>query len=152
MNTSKLSAKSRIRIRRTPAEVFAAFADAEKMSKFWFVRRDRGLAEGEKSTWFLGAGPDAYSFDVHVKELREAERIVIDWQGPDGNYTQVVWEFEAVDDGDTILTIEETGFTGDSEAIVAQVVDSTCGFNQVIVAAKAFIEHGVELNVVKDHA
>ena len=36
--------------------------------------------------------------------------------------------------------------------IVAQVVDSTCGFNQVIIAAKALVEHGIELNVVADHA
>lgn len=50
-----------------------------------------------------------------------------------------------------ILTIEETGFTGSPEAIMACALDSTGGFNQVIVAAKALLEHGVALNVVADH-
>ena len=152
MSIENLSAKARIRIQRPPAEVFAAFADAEKMSKFWFTRRDNGLAEGETSTWCLGAGPDAYAFDVHVREVREPEKIVIEWEGLDGRLTAVAWKFEATGDGDTILTIEETGFTGDNDSIVAKVVDSTCGFNQVIIAAKAYIEHGIALNVVADHA
>ncbi|MDJ0919027.1 MAG: SRPBCC domain-containing protein [Woeseiaceae bacterium] len=152
MSIRNLSAKAKIRIRRSPPEVFAAFADAEKMSKFWFSRRDDGLVEGETLMWYLGAGPDAYSFEIQVKEIREAKRIVIDWQGLDGHYTQVAWEFEEEDDGDTVLTIEETGFSGDEESIVAQVVDSARGFNQVIVAAKALVEHGIELNVVADHA
>ncbi len=128
------------------------FADAEKMSKFWFSRRDSGLVEGETSTWYLGTGPDAYSFEVKVKEFREAEKIVIDWQGLDGHYTQVAWDFEEQDNGDTILTIEETGFSGDGKSVVAKIMDSTCGFNQVIIAAKALVEHGVELSVVADHA
>lgn len=152
MTFENLSARARIRIRRSPAVVFAAFADAEKMSKFWFCRRDDGLVEGENSTWFLGSDKDAYSFDVQVKEICKPAKIAIDWEGLDGNYTQVVWLFEEIDGGDTILTIEESGFSGNSEAIVEQVVDSTCGFNQVIVAAKALIEHGVAINVVADHA
>ena len=38
------------------------------------------------------------------------------------------------------------------DSILERVLDSTGGFNQVIIAAKALIEHGVELNVVADHA
>ena len=152
MNTRNLTASARIRIRRSPADVFAVFADAKNMSKFWFTRRDNGLTEGESSTWFLGSGPDAYSFDVQVKEVCEPDKIVIEWEGLDGNRTQVMWLFDETDDGDTILTIEESGFVGSNEEIVERVVDSTCGFNQVIVAAKALVEHGVAVNVVADHA
>ncbi|MCG8369795.1 MAG: SRPBCC domain-containing protein [Proteobacteria bacterium] len=152
MNVKSLSARAGIRIRCPRATVFAAFADAETMSRFWFNRRDHGLVEGESSTWFLGNDEDAYSFNVHVKQVCEPERIVIDWEGPDGHCTQVVWHFEEIEDGDTILTIEESGFSGDSGSIVEQVLDSTCGFNQAIVAAKALVEHGVALNVVADHA
>ena len=151
MNAKSLSARAKIRIRRSPTDVFAAFADPAKMSKFWFTRRDNGLIEGEASKWFLGSGQDAYSFDVHVKEVCEPTKIVIEWEGLDGNSTRVMWLFHESDDGDTILTIEESGFVGTSEEIVERVVDSTCGFNQVIIAAKALVEHGVELNVVADH-
>ena len=151
MKVENLTARARIRIRRSPADVFAVFADAKNMSKFWFTRRDKGLIEGHPSTWFLGSDQDAYSFDVQVKEVCEPDKIVIEWEGLDGNPTQVTWLFDESDDGDTILTIEESGFVGNSEEVVERVVDSTCGFNQVIVAAKALAEHGVELNVVADH-
>ena len=151
MNTDNLSAKAKIRIRRSPSEVFTAFADASTMSKFWFTRRDAGLKEGENVSWFIGSGEDSISFDVRVQELRYPNKIVIIWER-DGAHTQVTWSIEETQQGDTILTIEESGFTGSSDAIVEQAIDSTGGFNQVIVAAKALIEHGIGLNVVADHA
>jgi hypothetical protein len=43
------------------------------------------------------------------------------------------------------------GFTGSDEQIFVSVLDSTRGFNQVIIAVKAFVEHGVQVNVVVDH-
>lgn len=150
MKIDNLSAKAEIRIRSTPTEVFRVFADASEMSKFWFTRRDDGLREGESVAWFLGRGRDAFSFDVRVKELNHPHKIVIEW-GDGGEFTQVTWTFKETEDGDTILTIEESGFTGSSDAIIERALDSTGGFNQVIVAAKALIEHGVELNVVADH-
>ena len=152
MNTNELLAKARARIRRSPSEVFAAFADAGNVSKFWFTRRDEGLQEGESVTWFVGCGEDAYSFDVLVKEIHEPSKIVIEWAGLDEKRTRVSWSFEETEEGDTILTIEESGFSGNRDAIVERVLDSTCGFNQVIIAAKALVEYGIELNVVTDHA
>jgi len=151
MNTDNLSAKAKIRIRRPPSEVFTAFVDASVMSKFWFTRRDDGLREGESVSWFIGSGENAISFEVRVKELSRPNRIVIEWEN-DGAYTQVTWSIEETEKGDTILTIEESGFTGSRDAIVERALDSTGGFNQVIIAAKALIEYGVELNVVADHA
>ena len=152
MSPDNLSGKARIRIRRSPLEVYTAFADAGAMSKFWFTRRDDGLQEGESVSWFLGSGEDAISFEVRVKELSPPNKIVIEWGDYDGNTTQVTWSIEETEEGDSILTIEESGFAGSSEAIVERALDSTGGFNQVIIAAKALIEHGVELNVVADHA
>ena len=150
MVTDNLSGKAKIRIRRSPSEVFNAFADAKAMSKFWFTRRDDGLKKGESVTWFIGSGEDSFSFDVHVKEFSHPNKIVIAWER-EGNYTQVMWSIQETDEGESILTIEESGFSGSSEAIVEQALDSTGGFNQVIIAAKALLEHGVELNVVADH-
>ena len=152
MNEKTMKATARTIIRRAPTEVFAAFVDADKMSKFWFTRTDDRLKEGETSRWALGSAADAFSFDILVKELREPEKIVIEWEGPDGSTTLVTWLFEETGQGDTILTIEETGFSGSRNDVVERVVDSTGGFNQVIIAMKAFVEHGVAVNVVADHA
>jgi uncharacterized protein YndB with AHSA1/START domain len=151
MKSDNLTGKARIRIRRPPSDVFAAFADASAMSKFWFTRQDDGLREGESVSWFIGSGENAVSFDIRVKELKRPSKIVIEWENG-GEYTQVAWSIEGTVEGDTILTIEESGFTGSRQSIIERAMDSTAGFNQVIIAAKAFIEHGIELNVVADHA
>ena len=151
MNIENLSARAEIRIRCTPAEAFTAFVDAREMSKFWFTRRDDGLKAGETLPWYIGNTEDAISFDVRVKEIDHPSRIVIEWENG-GEFTQVTWSNKETEQGDTILIIEESGFSGGSDAIVERALDSTGGFNQVIVAAKALIEHGVELNVVADHA
>ena len=152
MNEKTMKAAARTIIRRAPAEVFAAIVDADKMSKFWFTRTDDRLKEGETSRWALGAAEDAFAFDIVVKELREPEKIVIEWEAADGKRHLVTWSFEETAQGDTILAIEETGFSGSDDAAVEQVLDSTGGFNQVIIALKAFVEHGVAVNVVADHA
>jgi len=151
MESDELTAKARIRIRRPPSDVFDAFANAKAMSTFWFTRRDDGLRKGESVTWYIGSGEKAVSFDIRVKQSERPGKIVIEWENG-GEYTQVSWSIEGTDGGDTILTIEESGFTGSRQSIIERALDSTGGFNQVIIAAKAFIEHGIELNVVADHA
>ncbi len=121
------------------------------MSRFWFSRRDDGLRAGESVRWFLGDGADAISFSVQVKEVQRPERLVIEWPGEEGETTQVSWLFEEVEGGDTVLTIEEAGFRGTDQQVIERVLDSTRGFNQVIVAVKALLEHGTEINVVAAH-
>jgi uncharacterized protein YndB with AHSA1/START domain len=120
------------------------------MSRYWFTRRDGGLKEGESVSFYMGPEAGAFSFDVQVIAVREPRQIVIEWGGPDETATQVTFSFDETEEGDTILTVEETGFA-DGE-VVQRVLDSTGGFNQVVVAAKAFIEHGIAVNVVADHA
>ena len=151
MKTDELSAKASIRVHRPPSVVFDAFADAAQMSKFWFTRRDEGLEAGKPVTWYLGSGKDAMAFEVQVRECRQPETIVIEWDNGD-EPTRVTWTFEDAGNDATILTIEETGFTGSADEIVARALDSTGGFNQVLIAAKALVEHGVAMNLVADHA
>ncbi len=151
MNKKTLSARAQIKFRSTAADAFNAFAEAESMSKFWFTRKDDGLVEGEKVTWFLGPQPDAFAFEILVKEVDFPHKLVMEWMNGDA-MTQVAWSFVEADDGTTVVTIEESGYDGDEDAMLEKALDSTGGFNQVIVAAKALVDHGVALNVVADHA
>ena len=150
MGIQQLTAVAEIRVRAAPTEIFDAFADASQMSKFWFTRRDDGLKEGEPVTWFLGPGDDAYAFDIQVLGLSRPNRIVIEWENGE-DLTRVAWTIEETEQGDSIVRIVESGFSGDEESIIERVLDSTGGFNQVLMAAKALVEHGVETNVVADH-
>lgn len=148
MNT--ISAKAESIVRAPAIEVFNAFVDAEKMSKFWFTRRDEGLEEGKTMSWFVGESEDSFAIEVRVKEIKEPELIRIDW-GFRGHFNQVLWQIQDLQDGHSILTIEESGFEGSDDQIIASALDSTGGFGQVTIALKAYLEHDAIINVVTDH-
>lgn len=76
----KISAKAESIVRASPIAVFNAFVDAEKMSKFWFTRRDDGLEEDKTLSWFVGKGQDAYAIEVRVLEVKKPELIRIEWK------------------------------------------------------------------------
>lgn len=129
-------------IRRPVAEVFNAFVDPAITTKFWFSRSTGRLAVGETITWYW----DHYgvSGDLVVKELETNRRIVIEWP------TRVEWNFTPRGDDATLVSITDSGFTGTDDEKVAQALDCTEGFNLVISACKALLEHGIELKLVTD--
>jgi uncharacterized protein YndB with AHSA1/START domain len=149
VKTQQPTGRAQIRVRRPQAEVFRAFVDAHAMSQFWFTRRDDGLNTGQPSTWYLAMGADELAFEVHVDTVKPSDMLAIRWERA-GVLTRVVWTFEAAGPAETVLRVEESGFAGDADAVVAQALDSTGGFNQLLVAAKAWIEHGVGVNIVAD--
>lgn len=61
------------------------------------------------------------------------------------------WEFSPRGDDSTFVTITASGFTGTDEEKVAQAIDAMGGFSLVLAGCKAFLEHGIELNLVADH-
>jgi uncharacterized protein YndB with AHSA1/START domain len=141
-------AKAQMLIRRPAGDVFEAFANPAVTSRFWFSKGSARLEAGATVTWLW----EMYGFStpVSVKELEPGRRILVDWGEPH-EATQVEWRFEPRGDDSTFVTVRNWGFRGDPEAQVAQALDSTGGFNLVLAAAKAWLEHGIELNVVLDH-
>ncbi len=150
MSVSKFSAKAQILVRRPIEEVFNAIVDPTVMSKFWFWRTDVGLSEGTTSTWFVGDATGAIEIEVRVKLLEHPNRLEMEW-GHGTQFTNVVWTFFEHEPNVTRLVVEERGFAGSRDEIFAQALDSTAGFNQVVVALKALLEHGSIVNVVADH-
>lgn len=129
-------------IRRPVHEVFQAFADPEITTKFWFTKGSAKLETGAKVRWdweMYGVGAD-----IDVIEVVENSRIVIDWG------TRVEWTFEPRGDNETFVTIINDGFEGSADELMEQAMDSTQGFTFVLSGLKAFLEHGVQLNLVGD--
>jgi uncharacterized protein YndB with AHSA1/START domain len=89
------------------------------------------------------------SIPAIVKAIEPNRRIVIEWPGYSGLST-VEWTFAPQADGNTFVTITESGFTGDGDELVKQVTSSTEGFTLVLAGAKALLEHHVRLNLVAD--
>lgn len=147
---SIVSATAQILIHRPPDVVFETFADPSKLTQFWFPSVSGRLDVVGSQRWALGAEKDAFSFEVIVDEVRESASVQLRWGGA-GALTTVNMTFVEAGIGHTHLRIEETGFGGDERTQVQAALESTKGFNQLVVAAKAFVEHGVVLNIVADH-
>lgn len=140
--------KAQMLIRKPVAQVFEAFVDPALTSRFWFSKGSGRLEAGKRVRWdweMYGA-----SAEVDVKAIEENRRILIEWDGPD-NPTSVEWTFEPRGEDRTFVTVKNWGFHGDTDKVVAQAMDSTGGFSFLLAGLKAFLEHGIELNLVPDH-
>lgn len=134
-------------IRKPVADVFEAFVNPDVTTKFWFTKSSGRLEAGKQVQWEW----EMYgiSIPVSVKSIEPNKRIVIEWPGASGP-TTVEWKFSPQKDGTTFVSITEAGFTGDGDAVVKQVTDSTQGFSLVLAGLKALLEHDVRLNLVAD--
>ena len=137
-------AKTEMLIRRHVSEVFAAFTEPEMLTKFWLAKASGRLEAGARVHWdFIVRGAQA---DVEVKEFERDERILLSWTGGD----TVEFRFAPRGPQQTFVTIENTGFTGDADAVVARAVDSASGFTIVLCELKALLEHGTVMNYGPD--
>lgn len=134
-------------IRKPVAEVFEAFVDPAITSRFWFSHGSARLQAGRQVRW------DWQMYDVSmqvaVKAVEQDRRILIEWGNLDAA-TTVEWQFTARPDHTTFVDITNRGFQGNGDEMVKQALDSTGGFVLVLAGAKAFLEHGIALNLVAD--
>lgn len=140
--------ETELRIRRPVAEVFEAFVNPEITSKFWFRKGTAPLKTGKTVTWYFGP-PGVYA-EVRVKSVEKNERILIVWEGEDGAARSVEWLFRPAPDDSTYVSISERGFAGDADTVVRSSIASMGGFTWVLSALKIYLEHGIDLNIVKD--
>ena len=141
-------AKAQMLIRRGAPEVFEAFVDPAMTSRFWFSKSSGRLETGKRIQWdweMYGV-----STNLEVKAIERDTRILIEWNGPE-NPTSVEWTFEPKGPDRTLVVIKNWGFRGGVDQVVSQAMDSTGGFSFVLAGLKAFLEHGLELNLIVDH-
>ncbi len=132
-------------VRRPVDEVFNAFVDPAITTRFWFTRSSGKLEPGAKVTWeWEMYGVSAV---VQVKEIEQPSRILIEWDEP---ATTVEWRFTSLGAESTLVQIANTGFQGTTEEIVGMALDSMGGFSLVLAGLKAWLEHGIALDLVAD--
>lgn len=140
-------AKAEMMIRKPVAEVFEAFVDPAITSQFWFTKGSGRLEAGKQVQWDW----EMYNFSiqVNVREIEHNKRILVEWSAYEAP-TLIEWVFKALTDDTTFVTVTNRGFTGDGDKILKQTIDSTEGFTFVLAGAKAWLEHSVQLNLVRD--
>ncbi|MDW6021939.1 SRPBCC family protein [Mesorhizobium sp. BAC0120] len=132
-------------IRRPVEEVYEAFIDPAITSRFWFTHGSGRLDAGREVRWEWRMYE--VSTTVRVQALVRNREIVIEWSDPP---TTVVWTFIPMPEGATFVDIRNYGFSGTADQRVRDALDSTGGFSLVLAGAKAWLEHGLELGLVRD--
>jgi uncharacterized protein YndB with AHSA1/START domain len=139
-------ARAQLLIRKPAAEVFEAFVDPAITTKFWFTKGSGKLEAGKTLRWDW----EMYSVStqVHVKAVEPHSRILVEWDDPP---CPVEWRFAPHAGDTTLVTIANWGFRGSDDEKVAQAIDAMGGFTMVLAGLKAWLEHGVVLNLIADH-
>jgi len=140
------SAEAQMLIRKPASQVFEAFIDPEITKHFWFTKGSGRLEVGKKITWEW----EMYGFSTPVvaTEIIQDKKISIEWGEP---ATKVDFNFEPMHEGaSTFVTIANYGFKRTGDELVQAIKDSTGGFTTVVDGLKAWLEHGIELNLVGD--
>src|SRR5690606_39765232 len=70
---------------------------------------------------------------------------------PTRRSSDLEWTFEPRGEDATYVTITASGFEGSDDEKVAQAIDAMGGFTAALVACKAYLEHGVLLNLIADY-
>ena len=137
--------ETQMMIRKPAAQVFEAFIDPEITRNFWFTKGSGKLATGQTITWeweMYGV-----SANVLVKEILPNQRILIEW----GELaTTVDFEFKALGENATYVTIKNYGFHQTGDELLNVIKDATGGFTTVVDGLKAYLEHGIKLNLIAD--
>lgn len=132
-------------IRRPVNEVFEAFVNPEVTRNFWFTQGSGKLEEGKTILWeweMYGV-----STRVYVKQVTPLKTISIEWDEPP---TTVDFEFDAIGGDRTYVVIRNYGFQDTGQELIAALMDNTGGFTTVLDGLKAYLEHGIQLNLIAD--
>ena len=144
------------RIAKPVAEVFEAVVDPAELSRYFTTGGAQGRIEtGATVYWDFADFPGA--FPVWVKEVVPQQKIVLEWAANDGppdeadgqiadaGYrTTVTMTFEPLEDGRTLVAIEEHGWRPTENGLKASYGNCQ-GWSQMQCALKAYLEHGINL-------
>jgi uncharacterized protein YndB with AHSA1/START domain len=138
-------AGAQMMIRKPAAKVFEAFIDPAITKNFWFSKGSGKLELNKKVTWEW----EIYNVSVIVvpKEILKNKKIIFEWGGP---ATTVEFKFKKLSHSLTYVTVTECGFNKVGDELLKSVKDSTGGFTTVLDGLKAYLEYGINLNLIAD--
>lgn len=150
-----LTFKVSARIAKPVAEVFEAVVNPAELSRYFTTGGAKGRLEtGATVYWDFHDFPGA--FPVWVIDVEPEKKIVFEWEANDGPpedgqassgaayRTTVTMTFEGLDDGRTLVSIEEHGWRQNETGLKASYGNCQ-GWTQMQCALKAYLEYGVNL-------
>jgi len=132
-------------VREPVSEVFQAFIDQSITTKFWFTKSSAPLQAGETVTWQW----EMYNVTIQakVKEIIANKSIAIQWGDPS---TNIDFEFTTLTDQSTYVVVKNYGFSQTGDELIEAINNNAGGFTTMLDGLKAYLEHGIVLNLVRD--
>lgn len=145
-HNQELMVKAEMLIRKPSDEVYEAFINPDMTTKFWFTKSSGRLELNHTIQWDW----EMYGATDHVlvMALEENKRILV----KSSDNTFIEWTFTAQPEHTTFVTIQHYGFNGNKDEVTNYAIDSMGGFTMVLCGLKAYLEHGICLNLVADKA
>ena len=137
----ELKFQVQLKIRKPPAEVFAAVVDPAKLTGYFVQSASGPLAEGATVMWSFAEAPKP--FPVTVREVVDNERIVFEWPAADYN-TRVEMTFTPLDGDATMVKITESGWPNDEQGLTLSHGNAG-GWMHMLACLKAYLEYGINL-------
>ena len=142
--SSDIYVQAQMLIRKPVEEVFEAFINPEVTTNFWFTKSTGKLEKGKTITWEW----EMYNVksEVQVHEVVLNQLIKTEWGNP---AVHVDYEFREMEKG-TLVIIKSYGFSQTGDDLLKIINDNTGGFTTVLDGCKAYLEHGIKLNLIED--
>ena len=135
------------RIARPVEDVFDAVVSSERLCHYFSDKSSGDLTEGDRVTWNWDEWGD---HPVVVRKVVPNKLIQLslnakDWHKTDESYdVAVIFEFEALENGDTMLSISEEGWKTDEAGFKASH-ENCGGWTHMAMCLKGYIEYGIDL-------
>lgn len=136
------------RIQRPVAVVFGAIVNEETICRYFADRTSGPLLEGQRIVWTWNHCGDC---PVLVKRIIENELVHLEldsgeWRKTVGSpyKVDVFLELEPLEDGSTMLSISERGWSTDESGLKASH-ENCSGWTHAAMCLKAFVEHGIDM-------
>jgi uncharacterized protein YndB with AHSA1/START domain len=137
------------RIVRPVAEVFDAVVKSDKLCNYFTDRSSGNLEEGKLIDWHWEHYEPTLPIAVEKVIDNQLIELILDsaeWKKTVSEHypVKVIFEFEALEDGATMLSISEDGWKTDADGLKGSH-DNCGGWAHMAMCLKAWIEHDIDL-------
>ena len=137
------------RILRPVSEVFDAIVSRDKLCQYFTDTASSDMEEGAQIDWRWSHYEATLPVVVDKIVPNRLIRLTLDSSAWEKTITEayevaVIFEFEALDENSTMLSISEEGWKTDADGLKGSH-DNCGGWSHMATCLKAWIEHGIDL-------
>lgn len=131
---------TKLKIRQPVHKVFEAIISPTEIGHYWFSDSSERWGAGKRITLRY----DEYHAEgaITVLEMEANEKIMFVWGEEHGEVTMVTITLEELQ-GETIITVVESGFNAHDPEIMAKMMGQKEGWVYMLTCLKGYLENGI---------